>query len=162
MLLSIPIWFAFAAIAVTLVIGSTIAWVLWHPADIGHGRLFTDQTFHFQTLRALNDVVSDGADISEVLETIRHIRAGGAQGWFRAWSQTGDQVSRLASATADRIAKGRALLRAHNYYRTAEFFLPARDRKRSVSAQRIFSHSTYARKSEGRCMPRLLTADVRA
>ena len=42
----------------------------------------------------------------------------------RAWRQ----------ATTDRIAKGRALLRAHNYYRTAEFFLPPDDAKRPVSA----------------------------
>jgi hypothetical protein len=32
----------------------------------------------------LNDVPSDGADSGEVLETIKHIRSGDAQGWFRA------------------------------------------------------------------------------
>ena len=104
--------------------------------DVGRGRFFDDQTYHFQTLRALNDIAADGADTSEVLETIKHIRSGDAQGWFRAWSRTGDRVAALADATSDRIAKGRALLRAHNYYRTAEFFLPRDDPKRAGSAER--------------------------
>jgi alpha-beta hydrolase superfamily lysophospholipase len=102
--------------------------------DRGQGRFFADQTYHFQTLRVLNDVAADGADTSDVLETIKHIRSGDAQGWFSAWSQTGDRAARLASATTDRIAKGRALLRAHNYYRTAEFFLSPDDPKRPASA----------------------------
>src|SRR6516164_5760908 len=104
--------------------------------DVGRGRFFDDQTYHFQTLRALNDIAADGADTSEVLETIKHIRSGDAQGWFRAWSRTGDRVAALADATSDRIAKGRALLRAHNYYRTAEFFLTRDDPKRAGSAER--------------------------
>jgi hypothetical protein len=82
----------------------------------------------------MSAVASDGADTGEVLETIRHIRSGDAQGWFRAWSDTGDRVTRSAAATTDRIAKGRALLRAHSYYRTAEFFLLSDDAKRPVSA----------------------------
>jgi hypothetical protein len=81
---------------------------------------FADQSYHFQTLRVLNDVPSDGADTAEVLETVKHVRSGDAQGWFRAWSGTDDRVAILAAATTDRIARGRALLRAHNYYRTAE------------------------------------------
>ncbi len=124
------LWFAGAGV---FVIG-VITFAALRRVDIGQGRFFADQSYHFQTLRALNDVPSDGADTGEVLETIRHIRSGDAQGWFRAWSDTGDQVTRSAAATTDRIAKGRALLRAHNYYRTAEFFLPPDDAKRPVSA----------------------------
>ena len=106
----------------------------WRRGDVGQDRFFADQSYHFQTLRVLNDVASDGADTGEVLETIRHIRSSDAQGWFRAWSDTGDRVTRSAAATTDRIAKGRALLRAHNYYRTAEFFLSPNDAKRPASA----------------------------
>src|SRR5262249_53200866 len=119
--------------ALATIIGSYA--VLGHR-DVGRERFFDDQTYHFQTLRALNDIASDGADTSEVLETIKHIRSGDAQGWFRAWSQTGDRVAALANAINDRIAKGRALLRAHNYYRTAEFFLPPNDPKRPGSAEK--------------------------
>jgi alpha-beta hydrolase superfamily lysophospholipase len=102
--------------------------------DVGRSRFFADQTYHFQTLRALNDIAADGADTSEILETIKHIRSGDAQGWFRAWSRTGDQLMARADAIGERIAKGRALLRAHNYYRTGEFFLPPHDPKRPLSA----------------------------
>jgi dienelactone hydrolase len=127
------------AYPISLVLGAVlVVGVIFYAGlrrgDVGRGRFFADQTYHFQTLRALNDVPSDGADTSEVLETIKHIRSGDAQGWFRTWSDTGDRVSRLAAATTDRLARGRALLRAHNYYRTAEFFLPPDDPKRPVSA----------------------------
>ena len=130
------------AVAGALVIG-VIAYAFSRRRDVGQGRFFADQSHHFQTLRVLNDVASDGADAAEVLETIKRIRAGDAQGWFRAWSDTGDRVTRSAAATTDRIAKGRALLRAHNYYRTAEFFLPSDDAKRPVAATKN-TQSFYA------------------
>ena len=78
-------WFAVAG---ALVVG-VIAYAL-RRGDVGHGRFFADQSYHFQTLRVLNDVPSDGADTTEVLETVKHVRSGDAQGWFRAWSGTGD------------------------------------------------------------------------
>ncbi|WP_338822172.1 alpha/beta hydrolase family protein [Bradyrhizobium septentrionale] len=127
-------WAIVAVLAALAVI--IAAYAVFRDRDVGHDRFFADQTYHFQTLRALTDIAADGADTSEVLETIKHIRSGDAQGWFRAWSQTGDRVASLANATIDRIAKGRALLRAHNYYRTAEFFLPPDAPKRPVSAEK--------------------------
>jgi len=93
------------AVAGAVVIG-LIAYMALRRGDVGQGRFFGDQSYHFQTLRAMNDVASDGADTAEVLETIKKIRAGDAQGWFRAWSDSGDRVTRLAAATTDRIAKG--------------------------------------------------------
>jgi alpha-beta hydrolase superfamily lysophospholipase len=126
-----------AVVAVIAALATIIgAYAVSDYRDVGRDRFFHDQTYHFQTLRALNDIAADGADTSEVLETIKHIRSGDAQGWFRAWSQTGDRVAALAGATSDRIARGRALLRAHNYYRTAEFFLPPDDPKRAGSAEK--------------------------
>jgi alpha-beta hydrolase superfamily lysophospholipase len=96
-------------------------------------RFFNDQTYHFQTLRALNDIPFDGADTSEVLETIKHIRAGDSDSWYGAWERTGDRVSELAYRTKDPISRGCAHLRAHNYYRTAEFLLAPHDPRRVVS-----------------------------
>jgi pimeloyl-ACP methyl ester carboxylesterase len=96
-------------------------------------KFFSDQTYHFQTLRALNDIPSGGADTSEVLETIKHIRSGNSDSWYAAWDRTGDRLSELASRTKDRISRGRALLRAHNYYRTAEFLLAPTDLRRPIS-----------------------------
>jgi alpha-beta hydrolase superfamily lysophospholipase len=96
-------------------------------------KFFGDQTYHFQTLRALSDIASGGADTSEVLETIKHIKAGDADSWHAAWERTGDRVFLLALGTNDRISRGRALLRAHNYHRTAEFLLAPTDRRRPIS-----------------------------
>jgi alpha-beta hydrolase superfamily lysophospholipase len=96
-------------------------------------RFFADRTYHFQTLRALSDIASGGADTSEVLETIKHIKAGNSDSWYAAWERTGDRLLELASHTRDRISRGRTLLRAHNYYRTAEFLLAPTDPRRAVS-----------------------------
>jgi dienelactone hydrolase len=86
-----------------------------------------------QTLRALNDIPYGGADTSEILETIKHIKAGDADSWYNAWERTGDRVSELAFHTKDPISRGRAHLRAHNYYRTAEFLLAPHDPRRAIS-----------------------------
>ena len=96
-------------------------------------RFFNDQTYHFQTLRALDDIPYGGADTSEILATIEHIKAGDADGWYDAWESTGDRVSELASRMKDPISRGRSHLRAHNYYRTAEFLLAPHDPRRDVS-----------------------------
>lgn len=132
------IWIGLAVIAVV-----GVGYGLVGAADHGQGRFFADQTYHFQTLRALTDIAADGADTSEVLETIKHIRSGDAQGWFAAWSATADRVTQRADTIKDPLARGRALLRAHNYYRTAEFFLPPDDPKRPVSAAKNI-HAFYA------------------
>ena len=96
----------------------------------GQPRFFSDQAYHFQTLRALNDIRADGADTSEVLETIKHIKQGDAQSWYAAWEKTGNRVLQRAETIADPMSRGQAYLRAHNYLRTAEFFLPPHDPKR--------------------------------
>ena len=96
-------------------------------------RFFDDQTYHFQTLRALNDIPYGGADTSEVLAAIMRIKVGDTDSWYTAWEQTGDRVAEFGRRTQDPISRGRALLRAHNYYRTAEFLLEPHDPRRPVS-----------------------------
>jgi alpha-beta hydrolase superfamily lysophospholipase len=102
----------------------------------GQSRFFSDQAYHFQTLRALNDIQAGGADIMEVLETIKHIRQGDAQSWFSAWQKTGDRLLQRAEKITDPMSRGQAYLRAHNCLRTAEFFLPPQDAKRPVSFEK--------------------------
>ena len=102
----------------------------------GQSRFFQDQAYHFQTLRALNDIRADGADTMEVLETIGHIEEGNAQSWFLAWERTGDRLLQRAGKINDSMSRGQAYLRAHNYLRTAEFFLPPGDVKRPLSFQK--------------------------
>ena len=102
----------------------------------GNPRYFNDQAFHFQTLRALNNIRADGADTSEVLDTIGHIREGDVQSWYLAWTATADRVLDRAGRIRDARSHGQALLRAHNYLRTAEFFLAPADAKRPASFRR--------------------------
>lgn len=99
----------------------------------GNTRFFKDQAYHFQTLRALNDVKTDGAEVGEVMEAIRSIREGDAQSWYEGWENAAERVSTRAEKYLDRKSRGRAYLRAHNYVRTAEFFLPPDDAKRIPS-----------------------------
>ncbi len=100
------------------------ALVLWPRAeDSGRARFFADQTYNFETLRALNDVAVAGGDTNEVAQTIAGVTSGDAQGWYVAWQGTGDRTRALAARTGNPLDKGNALLRAHTYYRAAEFFL---------------------------------------
>ena len=105
-------------------------------AKNGRSRFFRDQAYHFQTLRAFNDIRADGADTMEILETIKHIKEGDAQSWFSAWENTGSRVLQRAQRTTDPMSRGQAFLRAHNYLRTAEFFLAPQDPQRPLSFEK--------------------------
>jgi alpha-beta hydrolase superfamily lysophospholipase len=110
-----------------------ITGLLWIRSDMGHSRYFRDQTYHHLTLRALNEIPYAGADTGEILETIKHIRAGDSERWFEAWERTANRVAERARASHDPTSRGRALLRAHNYYRTAEFLLAPGDPRRTAA-----------------------------
>lgn len=104
-------------------------------ATAGYGvrRFFADQTYHFQALRVLSDVPFGGADISESLETIACIREGDASGWHDAWAATAERNWARGQACLDPVSRGMAFLRAHSYWRTAEFLLPPDDVRRPAA-----------------------------
>jgi pimeloyl-ACP methyl ester carboxylesterase len=112
------------------------ALALPNVGGLGFGRLYVDQTYHHQVLRVLNHALAQGADISEVLEASRHVRAGDAQGWFTAFTALGDRNLARARASRDAQSRGQALLRAHTYYLRAEFFLPGDAPQRPASFER--------------------------
>jgi len=118
------------------------AWA-WQWFDYGNQRYFRDQTYHHLTMRALGTIPYGGADTGEVLETVKHIRAGDAESWYAAWATTADRIAAQGQAARDRIGRGRALLRAANYYRTAEFLLAPGDARRPTAWQRQ-TESFYA------------------
>jgi alpha-beta hydrolase superfamily lysophospholipase len=101
--------------------------------DFGTGRFFRDQTYHHAVLRALNQVVTHGADISEVLQATTHIRAGDEQNWYDEWTALGDRNVARARSVRNRQSRGEALLRAHTYYARAQFYLPPTDPKRPAA-----------------------------
>jgi hypothetical protein len=100
------------------------------------GRFFGNQTFHFETLRNAGYIVSDCADLGEVLETVKVIAEGDVQNWYITWEATADRVLALAERTQDPLSKGGAYMRASTYQRTAEFLLPPDDPKRPESFQK--------------------------
>jgi alpha-beta hydrolase superfamily lysophospholipase len=122
------------AVAGTVIVAAVIAAVLWPHSPIrGQGGFFADKSYNFETLRVLNDIAVAGGDTSDVLTTVGSIRSGNANDWYTAWTAAGDRAAALASRTQDSRSKGTALLRAHTYYRSAEFFLPPTDLRRAAS-----------------------------
>jgi pimeloyl-ACP methyl ester carboxylesterase len=118
-------------IALLLLIVLLAAWLLWPaPPDVGHPQYFTDETYNFETLRVLDDINVAGGDNNEATQAIRGLKAGDGEGWYSAWKAAGDRATALAVRTLDAVGKGNALLRAHTYYRSAEFFLDPTDGRR--------------------------------
>lgn len=104
------------------------------------GRFFANPTFHFETLRNAGYILSNCADLGEILETVKVIAEGDAQTWYDAWQATADRVVALAERTNDPLSKGGAYMRAATYQRLAEFLLAPDDSKRPGCLERIGSH----------------------
>ncbi len=102
-------------------------------SDSGNQRFFKDQTYHHLTMRTLGHIPYGGADTGEVLETIKHIESGDSDSWYNAWFTTAQRVQAMGEDLQDPVSRGRAFLRAHNYYRTAEFLLDPSDERRKDS-----------------------------
>jgi dienelactone hydrolase len=86
----------------------------------------TDESFSFETLRAVGYTVYGGADIGEVMTTAARITPGDGESWYREWKALADRIAGIAddcAAKGHAVSAGSAYLRASNYYRTSEFFL---------------------------------------
>jgi alpha-beta hydrolase superfamily lysophospholipase len=87
--------------------------------------LFDDQSFSFETLRTAGYANYGGADLGEVLVTARAIPDGDETAWHRQWKAVAERVEQLGCdslAAGHAVSAREALLRASNYYRTAEFY----------------------------------------
>jgi len=87
--------------------------------------LFDDESFSFEALRAAGYASGSGADLGEVLVTCANIPDGDEEAWCREWGALADRIrgtGLAALAAGHRISARDALLRASNYYRTAEFY----------------------------------------
>lgn len=85
-----------------------------------------DPSFWYETLRMLGHVAYGGGDIGEIAVTTERIAPGDYDSWYDAWFATAERVSAEAEAALSRghrISARDGLLRASNYYRSAEFFL---------------------------------------
>ncbi|MFF7980959.1 alpha/beta hydrolase family protein [Streptomyces sp. NPDC007901] len=87
--------------------------------------LYDDESFSFEALRAAGYAGYAGADLGEVLVTCRQIPEGDEEAWSAQWAATAERVERIgrdAVAAGHRVSAREALLRASNYYRTADFY----------------------------------------
>ncbi|MFC6824541.1 alpha/beta hydrolase family protein [Halopelagius fulvigenes] len=100
---------------------------------------FSGEAFDYQTLRAMAYTSFGGAEIGEVLTTAERIGKRDTESWHQEWRRTAERVEGLAEEAAEagreRTARG-AYFRAHTYFRTAEFFLPADDSRRRPTYER--------------------------
>lgn len=94
---------------------------------------FKDQAFSFELLRAVSYCGYQGAEVGECLATANKIKEGDFNSWFIEWEKTAERIKKLGEDCLNHghsISGREALLRASNYYRTAEFFLSAADSRR--------------------------------
>ncbi|MBY8855584.1 alpha/beta fold hydrolase [Nocardia sp. CA2R105] len=87
--------------------------------------LYDDESFSFEALRAAGYATYGGAELGEVLVTCRQIPEGDEAAWSTQWAATAARVERIgrdALAAGHRVSAREALLRASNYYRTADFY----------------------------------------
>lgn len=110
---------------------------------------FDDPSFDFEALRAAGYADFAGAQLGEVLAVASRIPEGDTGAWCREWTALADRVHELACSALDkgrRVDARESLLRAHNYYRTAEFYLRD-DPGHDDEAARLYrlSQETFAR-----------------
>ena len=90
-------------------------------------RLFRSEQFDNQAKRVLGHSIYHGALPGEVFSVLPRIKNGDFESWYRHWSVVAEQTVALAQRSGDAVSRGRALLRAANYFRSAMFFLPPTD-----------------------------------
>jgi pimeloyl-ACP methyl ester carboxylesterase len=116
--------------------------------------LFEDESFSFEALRAAGYGSYGGADLGDILVAARRIPDGDEAAWHREWkaaAERAEELGRKSLAGGHTVSAREALLRASNYYRTAEFYrrddpwhdpevalLSARSRETLQTAMRLF------------------------
>ena len=85
-----------------------------------------NEQFWYETLRSFSHIAYGGADFGEVAAITGRITEGDYDSWYDAWLAAAE---RLAAEAGDALRAGHrasardGLLRASDYYRSAEFFL---------------------------------------
>ncbi|MFD4832126.1 alpha/beta hydrolase family protein [Streptomyces uncialis] len=105
-------------------------------------------TFEFEFLRTIGHARYGGADIGECLATAGRIIDGDFVSWYDEWNRTADRVREQAdlSLSSGHTVSGRdALMRASNYYRSADFFLHGDRSDPRITRAREASVTCYRR-----------------
>jgi alpha-beta hydrolase superfamily lysophospholipase len=110
--------------------------------------LFDDEAFSYEALRAAGYAAAGGADLGEVLVTCAAIPDGDEEAWCREWGALAERVHGIglaALAAGHRVSARDGLMRASNYYRTADFFRRSDPDNDAVSARLArLSRETFA------------------
>ena len=88
--------------------------------------VFNDQSFSFETLRALGYTPYGGADIGEVTSTASRIPDGDKTAWYSEWRALAERIHAdgdRSAAAGHPVSARESYLRASNYYRLCEFYL---------------------------------------
>jgi pimeloyl-ACP methyl ester carboxylesterase len=114
--------------------------------------LFDDESFSFEALRAAGYASRGGADLGEVLAACVGIPDGDEKAWCREWGALADRIHEAglaALAAGHRVSARDALLRASNYYRTADFYRRV-DPDHDAESQRLarLSRESFAAAAE--------------
>src|SRR5262245_41230354 len=89
-------------------------------------------SYHFAA-RIVNVAQLGGADFHEAHRICERIKTGDGESWYSEWQGAAERVEKLAleaKNTGRPITARDAYLRAHNYFRTAQFFLLGSDRRK--------------------------------
>src|SRR5688500_3950170 len=92
-------------------------------------------SYHFAA-RIVNVAQLGGAEFHEAHRVAEKIKLGDGESWYREWQAAGERVeaNAMAAQKAGRPITARdAYLRAHNYFRTAQFFLLGSDPRKKES-----------------------------
>lgn len=88
--------------------------------------------------RIVNVAQLGGADFHEAHRVLERIEVGNGESWYREWRAAAERIetsAHAAQAAGRPITARDAFLRAHNAYRTAQFFLVGSDpRKRTPTS----------------------------
>ena len=120
-----------AIIFTVIVIASILVFFALTQKRTGISRFFAqDQEYHYMTLRVMADAPGGGAETSEVLSIIGRIPEGDDEKWYSEWNQFAQLLEAKGNSLKNPVSRGRALLRAHSYYRNAEYLLSPADPRR--------------------------------
>ncbi|KGO53495.1 hypothetical protein PEX2_061030 [Penicillium expansum] len=107
-------------------------------------QFFKDAFFNFELVRLLGSTSFGGCEIGEALEALPDIREQNPESWYNAWSKAGLRAERLAHEAeqqGNRVARHKALMRASNYFRAAQFMLNSRPDKRILDTAERSVHN---------------------
>ena len=120
-----------ALFIILIVFASILVFFALTEKRTGISRFFAkDQEYHYLTLRVMADIPGGGAETSEVLSIIGRIPEGDDEKWFSEWNQFAQRLEAKGNSLKNPISRGHALLRAHSYYRNAEYLLSPADPRR--------------------------------